>query len=105
MGINIHERMKLIGHKVFQEKLICKMPRLTIVERNHALGVVNAGMLQQLIAHHFNIHPASISRLLDRVRMAGSISDRPRPGTPGVTTARQDWKIRLQHLHNQFQSA
>ena len=81
------------------------MPRLTIVQRERAVGMLQAGTRAGRVAQRFGVHPATISRLRSRLEATGSTDDRPRPGQPRVTTAATDRRIRLLHLRDRFRSA
>ena len=48
---------------------------------------------------------STISRLVQRLRATGRLTDRPRSGRPRVTTQRQDRRIRLVHLRNRLRTA
>ena len=48
---------------------------------------------------------ATITRLLTRYRLYGTVIDLRQSGRPRVTTARQDRHIRTSHLRNRFQTA
>ena len=48
---------------------------------------------------------STISRLVQRYNVTGSVKDRPRPGAQRITTRRQDVYIRLRHLRNRFLTA
>ena len=47
----------------------------------------------------------TISRLVQRLRATGRLTDRPRSGRPRVTTQRQDRRIRYVHLRNRLRTA
>ena len=81
------------------------MPRLNNGERNQAIGMVIAGNSNAAIARQLHVHPSTITRLRIRFIATGSVADRPRPGAPPVTSARQDRNIRMQHIRNRFQTA
>ena len=48
---------------------------------------------------------STITRLVQRVNATGSLSDRPRPGAPRVTSVRQDNFLRLRHLRDRYVTA
>ena len=48
---------------------------------------------------------STISRLVQRLRATGRLTDRPRSGRPRVTTQRQDRRIRIVHLRNRLRTA
>ena len=76
------------------------MPRLNNDERNHAIGMLNAGMSATVVSRHFGCIRKTIERLRRRFSVTGNVADRPRSGRPRVTTAADDRYIVLQHLHN-----
>ena len=57
-----------------------------------------AGASKIEVARCFGGTRAVVYRLEMRYRQTGSTLDRPRSGRPRVTTARQDRRIRVQHL-------
>ena len=65
------------------------MPTLTHIERERAIGMLQANMVSSVIAHQFRCHVRTIERLRDRSRQTGTTSDRPRPGRPRVTRRRR----------------
>lgn len=81
------------------------MPRLNLPDRNQILGLLAAGVRQKEVARRFHVAQSTVSRLLQRYNTTGTASDRPRPGTPRVTTRRQDVYIRQRHLRNRFLTA
>lgn len=76
------------------------MGRLSSEQRQRAVGMSNAGMNQTAIARHFNVNRSTISRLLERLRVTGSVADRPRSGQPRKTDARTDRWIVSKVLRN-----
>ena len=78
------------------------MPRLTEVQRWEEFGMRSAEMDRHLVATHFRVDPATISRLMTRVHQTGHVQDRMRTGRRRVTTVRQDRAIQLGHLRNRF---
>lgn len=81
------------------------MPRLDIVSRNIAIGRLEAGESQYVVAQHYNVHKSTISRLWQRYLQTGTSNDRPRTGRPRITTAQQDRYIRILHLRNRTVTA
>ncbi len=71
------------------------MPQMSQVLREHAIGMLTAGMSTRAVAGEFNVHFSTISRLQRRFREFGSTSKR----RPRVTTPAQD--LHIQHLHLQ----
>ena len=81
------------------------MPRLDAATRNIAIGRIQAGESQNVVARDYNVHRSTISRLWQRYQQQGTTDDRPRSGRPRVTTAAQDRYIRLLHLRNRTVAA
>ena len=81
------------------------IPSLSTILREWAIGRLQASDRARNIAIDLNVHISFIYRLQERFRGRVSVSDRPRPGQPRVTTARQDRRICRQHLRDRFQSA
>ena len=74
------------------------MPRLNVDQRNQALGMLRAGVSQAAVSRQFNVSRSTISRLVERVQVTGTANDRPRSGTPRLTSIRQNNCIRQRHL-------
>ena len=81
------------------------MPRLSKIERERAIGMLQAGCTLTAVATRFNVAVSTIHRLRRRVNETGVTDDHPRPGAPRVTTQAQDRFIRQQHLRYRFQQA
>jgi transposase len=81
------------------------MPRLSLADRNQAIGMLQAGMSRGEVAAHFQCHRSTISALVRRQRERNDVTDRPRSGRPCVTTARQDRWIQVTHLRNRCLTA
>ena len=82
-----------------------EMPRLSVRDRDRALGQLEAGRHADDVAADFGCHVSTIYRLLQRHRVIGDVSGRRRSGRPRVTSVHQDRFIGLTHLRNRFQSA
>ena len=72
--------------------------KLTHVERERAIGMLQANVTLSLAAKKFRCHARTIGRLKNRFHQTWTTSDRPRPGRPHVLTRRQDQDIRTSHL-------
>ena len=81
------------------------MGRLSIAERNQALGMIQAGRSTRVVANHFNCHHSTIVRLCQRFAVTNSVAERPRTGRQRMTTRNQDRQIRLAHLRDRFKTA
>ena len=81
------------------------IPRLSVRDRDRAIGQWKAGRHADDVAADFGCHLSTIYRLLERHPVTGDVSDRRRSGWPRVTSVCQDRFIRLTHLRNRFQSA
>ena len=80
------------------------MPRLSLRDRDRALGQLETSRHEEDDAADFGCHVSTIYRLLESRRVTGYVSDRRRSGRPRMTSVRQDRFIRLTHLRNRFQS-
>ena len=81
------------------------MARLTNAQRERAVGMLQGRISMRQVAIRLGCNVSTISRLQQRLRATGRVTDRRRPGQPRVTTARQDGYIRQLHLRNRFTSA
>ena len=80
--------------------LLREMVRLSQLDRGRAIALILQGRSQRDVAQQFGVHESTISRLVQRLRATGRLTDRPRSGRPRVTTQRQDRRKRLVHLIN-----
>ena len=60
------------------------MPRLSAVERNQAIGRLEAGESVQHVARHFNVNITTIYRLQHHFNTTQKTNDLPRSGRPRV---------------------
>ena len=80
------------------------MPCLDENQRLRAIGMLQAGLAQNVVARHFGCHRNTILSLWRRFRQYGNTRDRRCSGRPRGTS-RQDNHIRLVHLGNRFQTS
>ena len=81
------------------------MPRLTVQQREQAIGCLQGSQSVDNVAHAFNVNITTIYRLQDRFTVTNSSDDLPRSGRPRVTTQRQDRHIHRLHLRDPFMVA
>lgn len=78
------------------------MGRLSMQERERAIGMLQAGMAARQVARRMNCSHSTVIRLSQRNAATGSTADRRRSGQPRVTTPAQDRYIRQLHLRDRF---
>ena len=71
------------------------MPRFTENQGGHAIGMLQAGLEQNIVARHFGVHRNTIQSLLKRFRQSGNTMDHDQ----------QDNHIRLVNLRYRFQTS
>ena len=81
------------------------MQRLNFANRNKILGLLAVGISQTVVAGQYNVSRSTISRLVQRVNVTGTVDDRPRSDPPRVTSLRHDNLIRQRHLRDMFSTA
>lgn len=95
LGIKQTENFKPVNRRF-------RMPRLTQIQRNQAIGRLEAGESALDVARQFNVHISTIYRLQERYNATQTTDDRPRSGRPRVTTPRQDRQITRHHQRDPF---
>ena len=81
------------------------MPRLSKINRERAIGMLQSGLYQTDVARRLGVHRTTIARLWNGFNTTGSTDDHPRPGQRRATTPRQDRYIRRIHTREHFQFA
>ena len=66
------------------------MAKLTIAQRNRAVGVLQTGMSSRAVARALNLCHSTILCLLTLLQQTGDVSERPKTGHPRVVTPKQD---------------
>lgn len=74
-------------------------------QRLRAIGMLQAGVQQNVVAQCFGVHRNTIGSLWQRFQHNGNNRDNPWSGRPWVMSHQQDNHIRLTHLRNRFQTA
>lgn len=78
------------------------MPRLSNVQRERAVGMLQAGRSVIDIATAMGCSRRTVYDLRHRLQQSGTTADRPRSGRPRVTSRVEDRNIVLRHLRNRF---
>ena len=81
------------------------MQRLNVEYHNRILGLLDPGVSQEEVARRFAVARTTIVCLVQRVRQAETVADRPRPGQRRVTVQPQDNYICQRHLKDHFETA
>ena len=76
------------------------MPRLSLLDKARAIGQLEAGIHQNVVAQNYGISQSTVSRLRQEFRETGDVKDRPRSGRPKVTTPAEDRYINFVALRN-----
>ena len=74
------------------------MPRLSVQERERALGQLQAGRSVRDVAATFGCHLATIYHLMTRHDLTSAVNDCLCSGRPRVTSQRQNHHIHFVHL-------
>ena len=64
--------------------------KLSNQQRARAVGMLEDGVNQAVVAREFGVHRSTIGLLQSKFRETNTVADRPRAGRPRVTTLRQD---------------
>ncbi|GFR80954.1 transposable element Tc1 transposase [Elysia marginata] len=81
------------------------MPLLSEVDRQRALGLLQAGLPISEVSLRMNLNRTTIFRLRQRLHETDTVSDWLRFGKPRCTTQRQDRNLVRNHMNNRFFSA
>ena len=102
LPLDSHFSQKLISSIWSQLNDFSSMPRLSENDRFRAVGMLEAGMAQGVVAQHLNCTRQTIRALWVRLQEFGTVSDRQRSGRPRATTAREDRLIHHAHEQQRF---
>ena len=75
------------------------------LDRGTAIALILQGRSECDVAQQFRVNESTTSRLVQRLRATGRLTDHLRSGRPRITTQRQDRRIRLVHLRNRLRTA
>lgn len=78
------------------------MPRLSKEQRHQAIGMAYAGMSNTKISRYFGCSQSTVSRLLARLQITGSVDDRKRPGYPKAVSRRTKRAILRGHITDPY---
>ena len=67
-----------------------------------ALDMLESDRSQDFVGRLFNVGRSTVTHLVNRVNVTGSLSNRPRSGAPRVTSVRQNNFIHQRHLHDRY---
>ena len=84
---------------------IFDMPRMPPNLREHAMGMLNAGMTVNAVAMSIGCSTRAIRHLRQRFQATGRTEDRSRSGRQRITMRGQDRYIRSIHQDNRSQTA
>ena len=66
------------------------MAKLTIAQRNRAVGMLQTGMSSRAVARVLNLYHSTILCLWALLQQTGDVSERPKTGRPRVMNPKQD---------------
>lgn len=89
---HISELLAAPGH----DNTMVGRQKLSLLDRGRAVGWFQDGVAVREIARRLQVSPSVIVRLRQRFNATGQVQDRPRPGRPKKTTAREDRYITRQ---------
>ena len=69
------------------------MAKLTIAQRNRAVGMLQTGMSSRAVARALNLCHSTILRLWTLFQQTGDVSERPKIGRPRVMTLHKTVKF------------
>lgn len=81
------------------------MGKLSVANRNRAIGLLQAGTAKRQVARILNCSRVTIQNVWRRFQQGQGLEDLPRSGRPPVTTPNQDRYIRLHHARRRFTPA
>ena len=67
-----------VAQKVCCLSLLREMVRLSQLDRGRAIALILQGRSQRDVAQQFGVHESTISRLVQRLKATGRLTDRPR---------------------------
>ena len=86
-------------------KVIPCRPGMTFEQRERAIGMLTACMLERDVAKHFQRQELTISRLLNRFQQTGNVADHSRSGRPCKTMMWEDHFHTTSSQRNRFLSS
>ena len=104
----MHEFLKENGQKIFiglYHKRHHYLLNTLLKERQKAVGMLENGAKQRVVAQRFNVTQSVIIRVWAQYRQSQIVDDRPRSGRPRATTQAPDRLIRTFTLRNRTVTA
>ena len=89
--------LTIVLPKYCQTFVEIKMGRLSLANRNRAIGLLQASMAKRHVARILNCSRVTSQKYWRRFQQGQSLDDLPRSGRPHVTTPNQDRYICLMH--------